>query len=109
MDMAIQEISTDVSNALPWTKLSNSLVATRQTDLQRIATILELQVSLNEKSGYVELRNSSSLIAEICISGPKNDMPNTILVTNYRLTEPQINQLRTLQAGRDLSFKVLQP
>ncbi|KXJ97894.1 MAG: hypothetical protein UZ19_OD1000958 [Parcubacteria bacterium OLB19] len=109
MDMAIQEISTDVSNALPWTKLSNSLVATRQTDLERIATILELQVSLNEESGYVELRNSSSLIAKICISKPKDDIPNTILVTDYGLTGSQINQLRTLQAGRDLDFCVRQP
>ena len=109
MNMATQEISANASSALPWTKLSSSLVATRQTDFERIAEILGLQVSLNEESGYIELRDGSSLIAEICISGPKDDMSNTILITNYRLTEPQINQLRTLQAGRDLDFKVLQP
>lgn len=108
MDMAIQEISTDVSKALPWTKLSDSLVAKRQTDLQRIAEILGLQVLLNKESGYVELSDGSSLIAKVCISGPENDMSNTILVTNYHLTEPQINQLRTLQAGRNLEFKIIQ-
>ena len=96
-------------NCIPWTSLSDSLVATRQTDFKRIAEILGLQVELNKESGYVELRDGSSLIAEICIFGPKDDMSNTILVTNYRLTEPQINLLRTLQAGRDLDFKVLQP
>lgn len=93
----------------PWTKLSISLVATRQTDLERIAEILGLQVKLNTYSGYVELFDDSLIVAEICISGPEADIPSTILVTDYGLVDPQINQLRTLQAGRDLDFKIIQP